>query len=193
MAVCKIEVKMKDSSQTFSYRALVLGLTLFCSVANFVYAQDWNYRWQKAEFDQTVAFGIASSPTIKCTVVDADGRVSDAELALQLVRFDEGCTNFAQLGGKGLTQRARINSVTVFTEFEGQFLRREFVAHQKSTGEVVMYDVGGWVQELSLGSRVKVVAYNTNGEQAVNTIFSLQASKRAIDDLNEPCGSADAE
>lgn len=155
--------------------------------AHTTYGQAWTYNYQGAEFDQVVGFGLASSPAISTDIVNSDGSQVSAQLKLELGRFDNDCSPFAQISGSGLTKLAEISQITFFSEIEGEFVRREHSAYQGSSGTAVAYNVDLLCEDLFLGSRCKVVAYNTQGGRVFAAVFSLRGSSSTISRLKGDC------
>ena len=166
-------------------RFFTLLLAVSCSIGCF--SQDWTYRSHDAEFEQEVAYDLASSPIVETEIVNLDNEVRSARLRLEVGRFLNDCQVFGQVSGFGLTSRAGISSVTVFTELNGRYNRREFPAFQKSKGIIVIYGIEDWASDLQQGTRCKVVAYNRYDEQALNMIISLKGSGKSIARVKGDC------
>jgi len=151
------------------------------------FGQAWTYNYHGAEFDQIVGFGLASSPPISVDVVNANGSQVAAQLKLELGKFDNDCSLFAQISGSGLTTAAEVSQITFYTEIDGAFVRREYPANQASMGAAVTYNVNLLSQDLFHGSRCKVVTYNNQGGRSFAAIFSLRGSSSTITQLKGDC------
>ena len=162
-------------------------LLLLCIWAFNTYGQAWTYNYNAAEFDQIVGFGLASSPPISADVVNANGSLVAAELKLELGRFDNDCSLFAQISGSGLTTAAEVSQITFYTEIDGSFVRREYPAYQASVGAAVTYNVNLLSEDLFHGLRCKVVAYNNQGGRSFAAVFSLRGSSSTITQLKGDC------